>query len=193
MVKKQYIAIAESFGINTEGLTVAQLVGAIENAKKAKKIELEQNLVLAQKKADELPADASDEEKEKVLEERIEAFDALSDFMDSLNTEGAAPEEEEEEDPGDDHGASGSESEEVDEDPDDNHGVLDPDIEEEEEELKTPGVFNYGGTLYVFNESTPDRFNFLNKNRTKEEWMDDEVAMELLIEGNSSYIKLLND
>lgn len=191
MVKKQYRAIAESFGIKTEGLTVAQLVGAIENAKKAKKIELEQNLVLAQKKADELPADASEEEKEKVLEERIEAFDALSDFMNSLDSEGAAPEEEEEEDPGDDNGTLDSESEEEEEEEDE-----DPETEEEEEEeeeVKTPGVFNYGGTLYVFDQSTPDRFNFLNKNRTKEEWMDDEVAMELLIEGNSSYIKLLND
>jgi hypothetical protein len=52
-----------------------------------------------------------------------------------------------------------------------------------------PGVFDLDGSLYAFKKSAPARFNFLGTNRTQEEWLQDEVAMELLIAGNSSFVK----
>jgi hypothetical protein len=53
------------------------------------------------------------------------------------------------------------------------------------------GVFEFSGSNYAFKNSTPGRFNFLGKNQSQEEWLQDPVAMELLITGNSSFVKLL--
>lgn len=50
-------------------------------------------------------------------------------------------------------------------------------------------VFELNGSFYGFKKSAPERFNFLGVNRTQEEWMKDEDAMELLISGNSSFVK----
>lgn len=53
--------------------------------------------------------------------------------------------------------------------------------------------FSYEGKEYRFTRRAPERFNFVGKNKTQAEWLQDEVAMGLLIEGNSSYIEPLND
>jgi hypothetical protein len=60
-------------------------------------------------------------------------------------------------------------------------------VEKKSEDV--PGVFDLNGSLYAFRKSAPARFNFLGTNRTQEEWLQDEVAMELLIAGNSSFVK----
>lgn len=56
---------------------------------------------------------------------------------------------------------------------------------------ETLGVIELDGRSYSFKKTTPERFNFLGKNRSQAEWLEDKDAMELLIGGNSSYIKLL--
>lgn len=56
---------------------------------------------------------------------------------------------------------------------------------------ETPGVIELNGRSYSFKKTAPARFNFLGKNRSQAEWLEDKDAMELLIGGNSSYVKLL--
>ena len=56
---------------------------------------------------------------------------------------------------------------------------------------ETPGVIELNGRSYSFKKTAPERFNFLGQNRSQAEWLNDADAMELLIGGNSSYIKLL--
>jgi len=57
------------------------------------------------------------------------------------------------------------------------------------DELKTS--FEYRGVEYVFKKTAPERFNFLKQNRTQQEWLQDEDAMELLVTGNSHFVKPL--
>lgn len=66
--------------------------------------------------------------------------------------------------------------------------------QEEEEEQEPPVAsepreyFEYNGSKYRFKKSAPERFNFLLQNKTKEEWLQDDDAMELLISGDSHLI-----
>lgn len=53
----------------------------------------------------------------------------------------------------------------------------------------TPGTIELNGSVYAFKKTAPARFNFLGTNRTQEEWLQDKDAMELLILGNSSFVK----
>lgn len=52
-----------------------------------------------------------------------------------------------------------------------------------------PGVIEINGRLYGFKKTAPARFNFAGTNRTQEEWLQDKDAMELLVLGNSSFVK----
>ena len=49
------------------------------------------------------------------------------------------------------------------------------------------------GREFVWDERTPDQFRFNNIIKTKEAWMEDEEAMELMIEGNLHWLKLKID
>lgn len=52
-----------------------------------------------------------------------------------------------------------------------------------------PGVIEINGTFYAFRKTAPARFNFAGANKTQEEWLQDKDAMELLVLGNSSFVK----
>jgi len=49
------------------------------------------------------------------------------------------------------------------------------------------------GRQFVWDERTPEKFRFNNVIKTKEEWMEDEEAMEMMIEGNLHWLKLKID
>ena len=53
------------------------------------------------------------------------------------------------------------------------------------------GEIEINGSFYGFKKTAPARFNFLGTNRTQEEWLQDKDAMELLVLGNSSFVKPL--
>lgn len=48
------------------------------------------------------------------------------------------------------------------------------------------------GQKYGFTKRTPEKFRFNGVIKTQAEWLQDEDAMEMLIYGNSMYIKQLN-
>lgn len=53
------------------------------------------------------------------------------------------------------------------------------------------GEIELNGSYYAFKKTAPARFNFLGANKTQEEWLQDKDVMELLISGNSSFVKLI--
>jgi hypothetical protein len=53
------------------------------------------------------------------------------------------------------------------------------------------GEIELNGSFYAFKKTAPARFNFLGVNKTQEEWLQDKDIMELLISGNSSFVKLI--
>jgi hypothetical protein len=61
----------------------------------------------------------------------------------------------------------------------------------EKKAVSEPGTIELNGSVYAFKKNAPERFNFLGVNRTQEEWLKDKDAMELLISGNSSFVKPL--
>ncbi|NRT11519.1 hypothetical protein [Flavobacterium sp. 14A] len=146
MTKDQLIDKAKTFGIDTEGLTVEQLKAAIKKVKAEKIAELTVAVTEAKTAFENLPEDASDEDKIAVQGNINLAEQALADFT-GVPTE----------------------------------------TKEEENEAE----FDFNGSTYGFKKTAPARFNFLGVNRSQEEWIQDKDAMELLISGNSSFVKLL--
>jgi hypothetical protein len=49
------------------------------------------------------------------------------------------------------------------------------------------------GEKYTFTRHTPPRFNHLGKNKTQQEWAEDDEAMLALINGRSSFVKPYKD
>jgi hypothetical protein len=63
---------------------------------------------------------------------------------------------------------------------------LEESIEPQEEKKN---VFDFQGKQYSFTADAGEGFRFNDEYKSLEEWMEDEIALELLIKGNSSLIK----
>jgi hypothetical protein len=59
--------------------------------------------------------------------------------------------------------------------------------------VEAPVLFytDSNSTKWVFKKDTPDAFRFNGLVRTKQEWLQDEDAMEMLVYGRSTYVQKL--
>lgn len=64
-------------------------------------------------------------------------------------------------------------------------------VQPEKQSEGNANQIEFNGSVYAFRKTAPARFNFLGVNKSQEEWLQDPDAMELLIAGNSSYVKSL--
>ncbi|WP_417365932.1 hypothetical protein [Flavobacterium beibuense] len=193
MAKADLIKQAQALGINTEGLTVEQLQGAIANTLSSKKSELEVNVNEAQSKLEALPEDAPEEVKQKATQDFNTAVANLESFnVANSNTGGTG--EEEEENAGDEN--KGEDPEVVQEQAKTSKAKK-PQASTKKAETKatkteettTAKTVEIDGVTYGFTRKAPERINFLGKNKSQAEWLQDPDAMELLALGNSMYVK----
>lgn len=177
MTKKELIEKAKALGVDTTGLTVKELQNAI-NA-----LTPPAPPVTGGEATPETgdPGDLQGEGASQGDGESPEGASARPDAIDpdylsalsGLQAGGAAPDDEEDDE----------------EDPE-----PEPEEEQEAEDQDGPvftdsgNYYRYNGNKYRFKKSAPERFNYLKQNKTQEEWLNDEVAMELLIEGRSHLI-----
>jgi hypothetical protein len=69
---------------------------------------------------------------------------------------------------------------------------LEESVELQQKQEEKEKVFDFQGREYSFTKDAGDGFRFNDVYKTLEEWVEDEIALELLIKGNSSLIKQIN-
>lgn len=174
MTKKELVEKAKALGLDTKGLTVTELENAINALTPPAPPVTGGETAPEDETPGETEAGTTPGETPAGETQGGEAVSGQSpEFLSFLSTLQAG---------GTDSGDDDEEEEEEGPEPEDEDG------EDPEQSSEPRTEFEYKGSRYRFKKSAPERFNFLKENKTQQEWLQDDDAMELLIEGRNHLI-----